>query len=155
MCFPSSTTGLEIRPCADNGTSAVEEGSKDFILACAGLNAAQPTVWKYRDRYPLGTQIIANCSKTTCSLPYSPLILSIINEHTQRSHMIIPDVLRGRFPDGTWTCENDGQTAQCALDVICEYTLLLSLGLERWPVGSGSYWLRAKVHVMRYRGRRK
>ncbi|KAK7106101.1 uncharacterized protein [Littorina saxatilis] len=119
--------GLSVSPCSSNGTIAVEENSKDFVFTCGSdLDMQHPTTWTFQDRPPDPQQVISVCSRSpssssypwSCASNYSVMIIGSINEHTRRSHVILPDVIRGRFPDGTWRCKNGGSFAECSIDVV-------------------------------------
>ena len=131
---------MAIEKCGADGSLAVEEDvTHDLLLACSGLDLRHPALWSYRDRPPAtplgggaGTpQSISNCSRGaaaggwSCSRDFGPMILASINEHTRRSHVILPTVARGRFPDGDWFCRNGADTAVCSIDAICELFCLV------------------------------
>ncbi|XP_076457665.1 uncharacterized protein LOC143291602 isoform X2 [Babylonia areolata] len=114
-----SSEAVEVEPCDSGGEVEVEEGSTDVVLGCTDLRLSRPTLWHFQGRTPGDTKmLVANCTGATCSADYSPLILASMNQQTRRSHVILPNAIRVGFPDGTWFCENGGDSAQCVVDII-------------------------------------
>ncbi|XP_070202331.1 uncharacterized protein [Littorina saxatilis] len=120
--------GLAIIGCNSDGSMSVEDHVKDLLLVSGDLDMTSFTIWTFQDRNTSNPrQIISNCSTHSpsssspvwfCDSTFNVMIKTDINEHTRRSHVILPDMSVGRFPDGTWRCENGGRVAECSIDVV-------------------------------------
>lgn len=116
--------GLVIEPCGSSKNfTQLQEKSKDALLSCSGLNISQPgsqVVWKYKDRYPEMPEVnISTCARSaTGNWSCDDMVQTVVDEFSLKSHVIIPEVFRDRLPDGTWSCQNGDQVAECRIDVV-------------------------------------
>lgn len=129
--------GVSIRRCNADHTIPIDEYTNDFVFSAEfNIQQAPLVIWHYTDDNGTRTTI-AQCylGNSTCvsEQSYSP-ILAVLNAHTGRSQIVIPDVVRGRFPDGVWTFQAGSAEANCTTDVIypvknadCEVTINLNM----------------------------